>query len=94
MKIPTKLVRRFGAAPTVARLLAGLAAFFLAASVQAQTAPAITTQPSSATVNLPGTTSATFTVAASGDPAPSIQWQFNSGSSGWVALTPDGNHTG
>lgn len=60
----------------------------------AQTAPAITTQPAAATVNLPATTSATFTVAASGDPAPTIQWQFNNGTSGWVALTADANHAG
>ena len=94
MKIPTNLVCRSGAVRTVSRLLAGLVALLLVASVQAQTVPTISTQPSSATVNLPGATSATFTVAASGDPAPSIQWQFNSGSSGWVALTPDANHSG
>ncbi|MWB97880.1 immunoglobulin domain-containing protein [Agromyces seonyuensis] len=44
-------------------------------------APAITTQPASATVN-PGA-SATFTAAADGKPVPSVQWQSNAGS-GWA----------
>ncbi|WP_395244607.1 immunoglobulin domain-containing protein [Agromyces sp. MMS24-K17] len=40
-------------------------------------APAITTQPANATVN-PGAT-ATFTAAASGSPAPTVQWQSKVG---------------
>lgn len=43
------------------------------AAVPAQTAPAITTQPSDASVVAPATTA--FVAAASGTPAPSVQWQ-------------------
>jgi hypothetical protein len=49
-------------------------------------APSITTQPANRTVNAGET--ATFTVAASGNPSPTFQWQFstNSGSS-WGNVT-------
>jgi hypothetical protein len=47
-------------------------------------APAITTQPVSGTVTAGNT--ATFTVAASGSPAPTYQWQSNPGS-GWTDVT-------
>lgn len=45
-------------------------------------APAVTTQPSGATVALGGT--ATLTAAASGVPAPTVQWQVRRGGADWA----------
>jgi Peptidase A4 family/Immunoglobulin I-set domain len=53
--------------------------------VAATTAPAITTQPSDQTVAQGAT--ATFTAAASGYPAPTVQWQVSTdGGASWSAL--------
>jgi hypothetical protein len=50
------------------------------------TAPAITTQPSSTTVTEGAT--ATFTAAASGNPAPTVQWQLSTnGGSSWANIS-------
>lgn len=49
-----------------------------AATLTVNTAPSVTTNPLSQTVTI-GTT-ATFTVAASGSPTPTVQWQVDSGS--------------
>ena len=46
-------------------------------TIQATTAPAVTQQPSDATIASGGT--ATFTATASGDPTPSVQWEVNIG---------------
>ncbi len=45
------------------------------------TAPAVTTQPSSQTVNIGGL--ATFTAAASGNTAPTVQWQVSTNGGAW-----------
>jgi sugar lactone lactonase YvrE len=59
------------------------------ATLAVDTAPSITTPPSSQTLMAGG--SATFTVAASGNPSPSYLWQVSTnGGSTWTALT-DGN---
>ena len=47
-------------------------------------APAITTQPSDVTVTEP--VAATFTVAATGDPAPAYQWQRSSNGTSWTDI--------
>ena len=54
------------------------------ATLTVQTPPAITTQPSSATVTAGAT--ATFTAAASGNPAPTVQWQVST--NGGTSFTP------
>lgn len=57
------------------------------------TAPSITTQPSSATVATNGTTS--FTVAATGNPAPTYQWQIQpAGGSTFSNITASANYSG
>jgi hypothetical protein len=49
------------------------------------TAPAVTTQPSSQTVNIGNLV--TFTAAASGNPAPSVQWQLSTNGGGaWSTI--------
>jgi hypothetical protein len=48
-------------------------------------APAITTQPANASVN-PGAT-ASFTAAASGTPAPSVQWQSSADGTSWADVS-------
>ena len=53
-------------------------------------APAITTQPTNQSAN-DGQT-ATFTAAATGNPAPSVQWQVNTGS-GWANVTDGSGDT-
>lgn len=50
---------------------------------EATTAPSFTTHPSNLTITAGG--NASFTVAASGNPAPTFTWQYNSGG-GWTAL--------
>ncbi len=55
---------------------AGGSATTTAATLTIQTAPAVTAQPAAETVIAGGT--ATFTAAASGDPAPSVQWMVSS----------------
>lgn len=59
-------------------VLAALALFSV--SAMSQTAPAVTTSPANQTV-VSGS-SATFVAAASGDPAPTVQWQVSPNSSG------------
>ncbi len=56
------------------------------ATLTVNSAPAVTTQPASVTVTAGST--ATFTAAASGNPTPTVQWQFstNSGSS-WTNIS-------
>jgi hypothetical protein len=65
--------------------LVGAAWAFSAAS-----APVVTTQPASVTVTVPATTS--FTVACSGTPAPTIQWQVST--NGGVTWTNDTSDAG
>ena len=47
-------------------------------TVTMPTAPTVTTNPTNQTVNAGGT--ASFTAAASGNPAPTVQWEVNTGS--------------
>jgi hypothetical protein len=54
--------------------------------------PAITTQPASRTVNTAQT--ATFTVAASGSPTPTLQWQSSSNGSPWTNLANTAPYSG
>jgi len=49
-----------------------------------QVAPSVTLQPTSQSVSAGQT--ATFTAAASGTPAPSVQWQVSSGGGPWAAV--------
>jgi len=57
-----------------------------AVTLTVDTVPAITTQPTSQTVTAGG--NAVFTVVASGNPAPTYQWQVNTnGGSTWTNLT-------
>jgi formylglycine-generating enzyme required for sulfatase activity len=59
----------------------------------ANTAPTITTHPQNITV--PADASASFTVAASGTPTPTYQWERKpSGSSTWSNLTNSGSYSG
>jgi hypothetical protein len=60
-----------------------------AAKLTVQTAPAVSSQPSSQTAPAGG--AATFSAAASGKPTPSIQWQVSSdGGSTWTNVTGAG----
>jgi hypothetical protein len=59
----------------------GSAATTNTATLTVQFAPSISTQPTNTTIN-DGQT-ATFTAAATGSPAPTVQWQVNTGS-GWA----------
>lgn len=94
MKIPVLLRSLVGSRSIRPRFLSGLLGFVAITSfATAQTAPSFTTQPAAATVILPTTTSASFTVAVLGDPAPTLQWQGNSGS-GWISLSNDGTYSG
>ena len=94
MKIPALLRSFVGSRSFRPRFLSGLLGFVAIASfATAQTAPSFTTQPAAVTVILPTTTSASFTVAVTGDPAPTLQWQGNAGS-GWISLSNDGTYSG
>ncbi|MBP1702616.1 MAG: hypothetical protein H6Q38_1723, partial [Chloroflexi bacterium] len=55
-----------------------------AATLTVNFAPTITTQPASQTVNAGQTT--TFTAAASGNPAPTIQWQVSTDGTSWTNI--------
>jgi DNA-binding beta-propeller fold protein YncE len=58
-----------------------------------ETAPTISTQPTSSVVQVGQT--ATFTAAANGSPTPSLRWQRQpAGTSGFVDLTNDGTYGG
>ena len=64
-----------------------------AVALAVNTEPALTTQPSSQTVTAGGTT--TFTAAASGNPAPSYQWQVSAdGGKTWTKLTDTAPYSG
>jgi hypothetical protein len=60
------------------------------ATLTVQYAPTVTTNPSSATVNAGST--ATFTAAAGGNPAPTVQWQVST--DGGSSFTPIAGATG
>ena len=59
--------------------------------LQVGTAPIIGTQPSSTTVLVNGT--ATFSAAADGDPAPTVQWQSSSDGVNWGNISSDTSTT-
>ncbi|MGB7219150.1 MAG: immunoglobulin domain-containing protein [Vicinamibacterales bacterium] len=64
-----------------------------AATLTVNAAPAITTQPTSQTVTAGANTS--FTVAASGSPAPTYQWQLSTdGGASWTNLTNAAPYSG
>jgi hypothetical protein len=50
-----------------------------------ETAPAVTTQPASQTVNIGGLV--TFTAAAGGNPPPTVQWQVSTSGGAWSNVT-------
>ncbi len=56
-----------------------------------QSVPIVTSNPVAATINAGGTTS--FTAAASGTPAPTVQWQVNTGS-GFANVSDGGVYSG
>jgi len=56
-----------------------------ATSAQQNTAPAVTTQPTDASVSVGS--SATFTAAASGTPAPTVQWQSSTDGTTWANVS-------
>ena len=60
-------------------------------SVSVVSAPSIITNPSSTVILAGGT--ATFTAAASGNPAPTVQWEVNTGS-GYTNVTDGGVYSG
>jgi hypothetical protein len=62
----------------------GSAATTNAATLTVQYAPSVTSQPTSQTIGDGAT--ATFTAAATGNPAPTVQWQVNTGSI-WADVT-------
>ena len=65
----------------------------IAVTLTVNTAPAFTTQPTSQTVTAGGAT--TFTVAASGNPAPTFQWQMSTdGGNTWSILTETAPYSG
>ena len=61
-------------------------------SVTVETAPGVTSSPSNQTVAAGST--ATFTAAASGSPAPGVQWAVNTGSGSFTNLTDTGVYSG
>ncbi len=56
-----------------------------AATLTVDTAPAVTAQPANQSVTVGG--SATFTAAANGNPAPTVQWQVSSNGSTYVPIS-------
>jgi len=60
-------------------------------TVETPTAPSVTTNPTSQTVNAGSTV--TFTAAATGLPTPTVQWEVNTGS-GYTALSDTGVYSG
>ena len=76
--------RRLGLAGALVTLTLVASALFSAAALGA-TVPKITTQPASQTVE--EGQSATFTAAASGSPAPTVQWEMSiDGGTTWLAI--------
>ena len=76
--------RRLGLAGALVTLTLVASALFSAAALGA-TVPKITTQPASQTVE--EGQSATFTAAASGSPAPGVQWELSiDGGTTWLAI--------
>ncbi len=63
-----------------------------ALTVETATAPSITTQPTAQTALTNGT--ATFTAAASGTPTPTVQWEVNTGSGTFAAVSDTGVYSG
>ena len=61
-------------------------------NVQTPTAPSVTTQPTDQTGYTVG--AATFTAAASGLPIPSVQWEVNTGSGTFAAVTDNSVYSG
>ena len=61
-------------------------------TVQTATAPSVTTQPTAQTALTNGT--ATFTAAASGVPTPTVQWEVNTGSGTFAAVSDTGVYSG
>ena len=87
---PASTLLMNGNAYTVAVTGAGNTVVSAAATLTVDAAPTITLQPVGVTVNAPAT--ATFTVAASGNPVPTCQWNLNgvpiAGATGWSYTTP------
>ena len=63
-----------------------------ALTVETATAPSVTTQPTAQTARPRGT--ATFTAAASGIPTPTVQWEVNTGSGSFAAVSDTGVYSG
>ena len=61
-------------------------------TVEAATAPSVTTQPAAQTALTNGT--ATFTAAASGVPTPTVQWEVNTGSGTFAAVSDTSVYSG
>ena len=70
---------------------AGLSATTTPATLTVDYAPTVTTNPSNVTINAGQT--ATFTAAATGNPAATVQWQANTGS-GFTNLSNGGGYSG
>jgi hypothetical protein len=71
-----------GGSRDAAKLTTPLGVAFTASGAPADAAPAITTQPTATSVAVGGT--ASFTAAASGSPAPTVQWQLKpAGAPSW-----------
>ena len=63
-----------------------------ALTVETAAAPSMTEQPAAQTVAEGGTT--TFTAAASGTPTPTVQWEVNTGSGTFAAVSNTGVYSG
>jgi hypothetical protein len=66
----------------------GSAATSAAATLTVLTKPGITTQPAARTVTAPA--AATFTIVATGEPAPTYQWQVSPNGTAWTNVASDG----